>query len=566
MTDPRDTADGVAGADSGPAPSSPSGRAPLTAATLAAIVAPGLVIFVFPMVSLIARNDEYFGGAYGSGRVLYLAGALTMLVGALTWAVSGTRVGRPLFTGYVLLTPAWIAYSLFGDSSDTVGVVVVGSIVIALVVYLTLRPRPQFLPFLGLLAGLVVVATGAGTAIDVTQAGEASPSSSGVADRASEGDSDLPNIYHVVLDEYQTEMFEAVLDDELRASLGGFTWYPNAQTTWGRTEMSMATVLGQDEWDFESTARDYVEEALLGPTSSLQQLKDLGYETSGYYHNPSSYGEPSPFDHRYLATDLSNSRPAADYGTLATSLWLYANLPGRIAEPLIPAAQWAQLTGGTLVPDDAPSLSVDNFETFLAREARLPATGRYELVHLLLPHFPYVLTPDCEFESGTRTSPEEQTECAMALMDELIERLERLDRFEDSVVVIQGDHGASFALDGEGVLRSLGQDLFSEEWSRARSRPLLLVKPAGVSGDGALVESDYPALLTDIMPTVFDSIGAELDVAEGRVSLLADELPPRDERLYHFFTLGPDGLPDEEVQRYVISGEVVTTDGLIPVP
>ena len=40
----------------------------------------------------------------------------------------------------------------------------------------------------------------------------------------------------------------------------------------------------------------------------------------------------------------------------------------------------------------------------------------------------------------------------MALMDELIARLERLDRFEDSVVVIQGDHGASFALDGEGVL------------------------------------------------------------------------------------------------------------------
>ena len=148
----------------------------------------------------------------------------------------------------------------------------------------------------------------------------------------------------------------------------------------------------------------------------------------------------------------------------------------------------------------------------------------------------------------------------MALVDQLIVRLQRLDRFEDYVVVIQGDHGARFALEGEGELRSPGQDLFSEAYSGARSRPLLLVKPAGERGR-ELAESDYPAMLTDIVPTVFDSIGAELDVAEGRVSLLADELPPRDERLYHFYNLGPDGLPDEEVQRHVISGEVITTDG-----
>ena len=346
MTDPRDTTDGVAGADSGPAPSSPSGRAPLTAATLAAVVAPGLVIFVFPMVSLIARNDEYFGGAYGSGRVLYLAGALTMLVGALTWAVSGTRVGRPLFTGYVLLTPAWIAYSLFGDSSDTVGVVVVGSIVIALVVYLTLRPRPQFLPFLGLLAGLVVVATGAGTAIDVTQAGEASPSSSGVADRASEGDSDLPNIYHMVLDEYQTEMFEAVLDDELRASLGGLHLVPERPDGVGpHRDVDGRRCSVRTNGTSSRPRRDYVEEALLGPTSSLQQLKrprlrDVPATTTT--HPPT--GSRARSTTGTSPPTLSNSRPAADYadsgqrrcGSMPTC-------PGRIAEPLLPAAQWAQL-------------------------------------------------------------------------------------------------------------------------------------------------------------------------------------------------------------------------------
>ena len=91
------------------------------------------------------------------------------------------------------------------------------------------------------------------------------------------------------------------------------------------------------------------------------------------------------------------------------------------------------------------------------------------------------------------------------------------------------------------------------------------MKPAGVSGDGALVESDYPTLLTDIMPTVFDSIGAELDVAEGRVSLLADELPPATSGCTTS-TLSVLTASPTRRSSATSSGEVVTTDGLIPVP
>ena len=65
---------------------------------------------------------------------------------------------------------------------------------------------------------------------------------------------------------------------------------------------------------------------------------------------------------------------------------------------------------------------------------------------------------------------------------------------------------------------------------------------------------------------MFDSIGADVEVADGRVSLLGEELPPRDERLYHFFEPGSDNLPEGEVQRYVIAGDVVTTDELIQIP
>lgn len=533
--------------------------------TVAAVLAPALLIFVFPMVSLIARNTEYFGGAYLSGRSVYLMGMVTAVVGVGLWAVSGTRAGRVGFTAYVLLTPAWIVYSILDSTRQAGGVLLLLALVGGVAAYLTWRPRPLFFARLGLFAAIVASATGVGTFLEARATEEENVD---IADRSSEGAGPLPNVYHVVLDEFQTEMFVAVLDDDLRASLGGFTWFPNAQTTWGRTQMSMAATLAHDDWDRETPAHEYVEDALFGPTSSLRALGELGYETSAYYHYSSLYyGEPHPFDNRYLAPDAEGGRPRGEHSQLARSLWLYSQVPSVLSERLMPASHFEQLQGRTLLPDDAAALSVENFQDFIDREEGLSDTGRYELVHLILPHAPYVMSPYCEFETGIETEPVEQTECAMLLMEEMIDRLESLDRFEDSVVVIHGDHGASFELTADGQLRSVGTKILSEEWSRARARPLLLVKPAGIGAEGELVESDYPALLADIMPTVFDSVGADVDPGEGRVSLLGDDLPPRDERLYHFFTPGPHGLPEGEVHRYIISGDgVVMVDETLSVP
>jgi hypothetical protein len=535
----------------------------MTGWVAALIVAPGLVIFVFPMASLIAGNDEYFRGAFGAGWVVDLAGFVTVGVGFGLWAVSGTRIGRVLFTGYALLTPAWLVYRMFGSSYRAIGAATVALLATGAAILLARRPRPRLPDQLGQFATVVVLITGVVTVLEVAQAGD-SPSTD-VGDRADEEQPDLPTIYHLVLDEYQTEMFEAVLDDEMRSALAGFTWYPDAQTTWGRTELSMASTLAGDEWAFDVTPQEYVDHALRGSTSSLRQLEALGYETAGSYNIPSLYGgDPSPFDHRYLASDAVPPGPSDEHQELATSLWIYAHTPGAVAERLLPERYFEQLEGDTLLPDDAAALSMHNFDAFLEREPELPTTGRYELVHLILPHFPYVLTEGCDDDERSETSPAEQTECTMRLVARLLDELHRLDRFDDATIVVQGDHGASLELSADGALTPVvADDFYSPEWSAARARPLLLMKPAGVGSDEPLATSDYPAQLSDVMPTVFDAIGADVPVADGRVSLLAADLPSRPERLYHFYDAGPDNLPDDEVQQYVIrDGEVIVGERL----
>ena len=53
---------------------------------VAALIAPGLVVFALPMVRLIGRNEEYFGESYGAGRDLFVAAGLATAVGVALWA------------------------------------------------------------------------------------------------------------------------------------------------------------------------------------------------------------------------------------------------------------------------------------------------------------------------------------------------------------------------------------------------------------------------------------------------------------------------------------------------
>jgi hypothetical protein len=327
----------------------------------------------------------------------------------------------------------------------------------------------------------------------------------------------------------------------------------------------MASIFGESDYDYTTSPSDFVNESLRGPSSSLEILRGAGYEISAFVHLMSLYGSPSPFDDTTLFRDYVDFDAGADYTRLANSLWVFANLPTSLAKIAVSDSDLAQLQGDNLLPDDAPAVSALSFKTFIQRERQLADAGRYTLVHLVLPHFPYVMSAECGYTDGIESTPAQQAACANSLMVSLVGELKELDRFESSVILIHGDHGARFSITADELVQ-VPDDVFSEEWSDARSRPLLLVKPAGVDASRNLGVSEYPALLTDIMPTVFDSIEVPFEALDGRVSLLRDPLPSRPTRFYHFYNKGEDGLPDGELTRYVMHGEEITLDTVLPLP
>jgi hypothetical protein len=329
--------------------------------------------------------------------------------------------------------------------------------------------------------------------------------------------------------------------------------------------MSMASVFAASDYDYERPPADYVDDALVGPGSGLQQLRAAGYTVSADVPAANIYGDRDPFDRTQLPAALDASTSAGDAG-LATSMWLYGNVPESLAVRLMPARYFEQLDGGNLVPDDVPVRAVEAAGAFIDREPSEPATGRYSLLHLMLPHFPYLLEADCSSRQGQVTGPVAQTTCAMSLVDQLVAELQVLDRFDDSTIIVQGDHGARFDED-DGELVPVAEDLFGDAYSGARSRPLLLVKPAGRTASEPFAVDDYPAMLTDIVPTVLDSVGAPVDTTTGRTSLLAADRPERTTRTYHFYDKDRKGLPDGAVTTFVIHDDgSVTRDEVITLP
>ncbi|MGH9462233.1 MAG: PASTA domain-containing protein, partial [Vicinamibacteria bacterium] len=108
------------------------------------------------------------------------------------------------------------------------------------------------------------------------------------------------------------------------------------------------------------------------------------------------------------------------------------------------------------------------------------------------------LRADCSYSVGsTRTEPLEQSQCALKLILKFVSLLKELGRFDDSLIVVNGDHGGPYrTLDGKLV-------------TLARSRSLdavLLVKPVGTPAAGELQVSDLETSLLLIPGIVMSSV------------------------------------------------------------
>ena len=104
-------------------------------------------------------------------------------------------------------------------------------------------------------------------------------------------------------------MFETQLDDQTRNDLGGFTYFPDTRTEWGRTHLSMSSLYSTDDRDYEQPLDLRMAATYTGDTSAVTKLEEAGYQTTGWIHSTWFYGDQTPFDVMHLSADLPDAVP-----------------------------------------------------------------------------------------------------------------------------------------------------------------------------------------------------------------------------------------------------------------
>lgn len=306
-------------------------------------------------------------------------------------------------------------------------------------------------------------------------------------------EANLPNIYHLILDAYQPEIFDEGVTMSQKQSLGGFIYFPNASSLYNLTIWSIPSIFLGEEYHFPETDFEYKNRAFNGESSFLSSLKKQGYSTMAYTRKLYPF-ELGLFDET-VAHSSNSKQLAVDNGDVFIALWIYRVLPKLLSRSLakhgivIDQSIYESLENKVFLADSAPQESLVSFQNYLSKEKYLPDKGRYTYIHLLLPHGPHLYDADCN-EVGKRSSSIElQSQCANHLIAQFIAELKRLGRYKQSLIIINSDHGSDYRKNGGAWAKS----------AEGRSqRSLLLIKPAG-RGPGNMFDRDASDVsITDI--------------------------------------------------------------------
>jgi hypothetical protein len=239
---------------------------------------------------------------------------------------------------------------------------------------------------------------------------------------------------------------------------------------------------------------------------------------------------------------------------------LYEAAPSFMNGLLDGATGW--LTGGL----DAPSPAVDELgvhtftaaqsEAFLSDIDARTAPGTAFFAHILLPHAPYVFNADGSIVDGPLSYAEddprvvaevtaryhEQTRYLDSFIGELTSRLKQEGLYQDSVILLTGDHGMRryTAHDPRG---NIGDD--AEITGEIANVPLFIHGPGIEPGE---YHVDYQHM--DFGATLLDVLGRDHPGGSG-VSAFATERPEREKVLYIDYS-------SEDYARYVYDEDTGT--------
>lgn len=344
-----------------------------------------------------------------------------------------------------------------------------------------------------------------------------------------------PNVLHIVLDGFQGNVFEGLVDAHpgISEDLQGFVHFRDTLTPSAVTYLSVPATLSGTAFDNSVTITEYHDKTL-GGDNLYSFLAENGHEidvASPVWWN---------LQRDYFASYFSVPTPFANLpDTIRNTAWylldisLFRQLPYWFKPAIYRNGAW--LFSSELAKHPEERFQHFAHKRFLADLTSNANTNRekptYKLIHVITPHAPLVSNADCSY-SGREldiglTQFADQSLCAVQTVQGLLDRLKLLGIYNDTLILIHGDHGGGVAFDMNAADGSTTNSMEVLPGLWGNPLPLLLVKAPGATG--SLEVSDRPVSLIDLPATVADLL--EKDHGFPGVSLFSPE-PATQRRMY----------------------------------
>jgi len=402
---------------------------------------------------------------------------------------------------------------------------------------------------------------------------------SGAADRSASAGTG-PNIYMIWLDAMETSYVQRYLQrPENSDLLSGFTAFTRNNSNYLYTLQSYASFMSGTIYR-EGAYQDWAN----GGDRLRQSLKGLGYRVTAYAKSEflSDLDDIRLPAKAVLAAQNQARHPfVADYVTYWLTRTLPAAFSASVLQPAITSGDTIhglanpeqRYTGAKSIADGIEPLSgVFTLEQLIADEASRAATGEFVMAQAIIPHGPYVINSDCSYRGKQKVDPQagyaQQLDCAMMMTGKFLAELARLDRLQDSIVVIMGDHGSGWAglMDEPESRMAQALDPRYTPWSPAmvagRAAAGLMIKPAQANLGRPLEHHTGDSQLMDLYPTLMtllgkhDLIGEQTEGqalfdASGNLATLA----PREKFITYFRPRKTLNLLEAEIYDLVVQGD-----------
>lgn len=386
------------------------------------------------------------------------------------------------------------------------------------------------------------------------------------------------NVYHIVLDEMQTDAALLFLEGEgAKKNFPGFTLYCFNMSNYLYTKSSFPSYMTGSLYtqaSFRRWLNRYKREGL------LKELYRKGYRITMYaarakWRNPfvarfktlqKIYREETQaknvfyndFTQIWLARIMPNilTNEALSIGK-KLGQFVYKRLKSKVSENTFSPIKGLNrsMLPVTIAEGIEPFSSVLMLNRLIETEKKRSPNGEYIYAHAIIPHGPYVFNQDFEFDPELRSKGASgyysQAKCALKLVIDFLEELKRLGRYDSSTIVIHADTGHGL----RGYIKKKGHHIIGTAenksssgerflgnpflWNKSqvlsRTMALLMIKPAHSFGN--LKYSDKLSQLIDVYPTLADLLNLKSKGKTRGISLFRPE--PSKQRKNIFFLYNP---------------------------